>query len=103
MTLSLPGHRVVAGHTPACYVRLDECVITATQLGAAWWDDLAPWLQRAGMVTYRQPAPTFFGGLAYVHCHSRERAEELLQTALGHGVPPKAAHIVDRIPTQTAA
>lgn len=80
------------------YTRINQCKVNATRRGADWLADECVWFQRAGMIT--DIGAGFFGGTVYLHAHSRERAQELADLALRHGVPANCVRVVDRLTKQ---
>ena len=77
------------------YARIDEAKVSATGQGATWLAEETAWFQRAGMFTVTNPCPV--GGTVFLHCHSRERAQELVDLAIRNGVPANCATVVDHL------
>jgi len=78
------------------YARIDEAKVTATGRGSVWLAGETAWFHRAGMLT--TVAPSLVGGTVYLHAHSPERAQELVDLAVRNGVPANCVAVVDRIP-----
>lgn len=77
------------------YARIDEAKVTATQQGLAWLAETTQWFHLAGMLT--TVAPCVVGGTVYLHAHSAERAQELVDEALRNGVPANCAKAVTQL------
>lgn len=77
------------------YTRIDEAKVGATGQGSDWLAEETLWFRRAGMLT--TTTETIVGGIVYLHANSRERAQELADIAVRHGVPANCVRVVDRI------
>lgn len=85
-----PGRRGVCA-----YARIDEAKVTATGQGSAWLAEETQWFHLAGMLSTTRTS--IVGGIVYLHAHSRERAQELVDLAIRNGVPAICAKVVDRL------
>lgn len=85
-----PGRRGVCA-----YARIDEAKVGATGQGAAWLAEETTWFHRAGMLTVVDAC--IVGGTVYLHAHSLERAQELVDLAIRNGVPANCAKAVTRL------
>ena len=77
------------------YARIDEAKVHATGQGSAWLAEETTWFHKAGMLTV--VAPCIVGGIAYLHAHSLERAQELVDLAIRNGVPANCARVVTQL------
>lgn len=75
------------------YARIDEAKVSATGQGSAWLAEETQWFHRAGMLTVT--GAYIVGGVVYLHAHSRERAQDLVDLAVRNGVPTNCAKAVD--------
>lgn len=83
------------------YARIDEAKVTATGQGSAWLAQETQWFQHAGMLTVTNPCVV--GGTVYLHAHSFDRAQELVDLAVRNGVPANCAQVVTQIGNQKPA
>lgn len=77
------------------YARIDEAKVTATGQGSDWLAQETAWFARAGMLTTTRTV--IVGGVAYLHAHSLERAQELVDLAIRNGVPANCAKAVTQL------
>ncbi|MCP3820114.1 hypothetical protein NLX86_19035 [Streptomyces sp. A3M-1-3] len=77
------------------YARIDEAKVGSTGQGAAWLAEETQWFHRAGMLTV--VGECIVGGTVYLHCHKVERAQELVDLAVRHGVPANCVRAVTRL------
>jgi len=77
------------------YARINEAKVTATGQGSAWLAETTGWFHNAGMLTVTNPC--LVGGTAYLHAHSLDRAQDLVDEAIRNGVPANCAKAVTQI------
>jgi len=85
-----PGRRGVCAYT-----RIDEAKVHATGQGSAWLAEETQRFERADMLTATATTPV--GGVVYLHAHSAERAQELVDLAIRNGVPANCTRVVTQL------
>lgn len=73
-------------------VRVNECLVLATEKGADWWVWFRWAMEPIGRITV--VTASIGGDLVDVACDDRDNADWLAATAVDHGVPKSAVKVV---------
>jgi hypothetical protein len=99
--MTITEHAPTRPRGVCAYARIDEAKVGATGQGAAWLAEETLWFRHAGMLTVTNAC--IVGGVVFLHAHSLERAQELVDLAIRNGVPANCARAVAQLDKPKAA